>query len=133
MGKCILVVDDDQEIRMTLRSRLMRQGYTVECSATGKEAINYFVSRYYEQAFDVVLLDIELPDINGCDVLKMIRQEEELRGLNYESGVRIIMQTGLKELWMEAFNRGCDDYIIKPYSFDVLTEKINTKLVENEK
>ncbi len=78
----------------------------------------------------MILLDIGLPDINGCDVLRTIRQEEEIRGLNYDDGVKIVMQTGFKESWMEAFNGGCDDYIIKPYSFEDLLEKINEKAGE---
>ena len=61
---------------------------------------------YYDRPFDVILLDVGLPDINGCDVLKTIRQEEEIRGVQYERGVKIIMQTGRKEPYMEAFNRG---------------------------
>ena len=62
--------------------------------------------------------------------LKTIRQEEEIRGLKYDDGVKIIMQTGLKEPWMESFNLGCDDYIVKPYSFDDLVNKIIEKTGE---
>lgn len=109
MGKSILVVDDEPEVRETLSSRLSKAEYEVKCAKTGDEAITAFVEAYYNRPFDVILLDVNLPDINGCDVLKTIRQEEEIRGLNYDDGVKIIMQTGLKESWMEAFNQGCDD------------------------
>jgi len=130
MSKSILVVDDEPEVRETLSSRLGKAGYAVTCASTGGEATAAFVGAYYDQPFHVILLDVGLPDTNGCDVLKTIRQEEEIRGVNYDDGVKIIMQTGLKEPWMEAFNRGCDDYIIKPYAFEDLLKKIKEKTGE---
>jgi len=130
MSKYILAVDDDPEVLAFLQTRLTKRGYKVKTVETGQDATNAFVQSYYDRPFDVILLDIDLPDINGCDVLKTIRQEEEIRGLNYDNGVKIVMQTGLKEPWMESFNLGCDDYIIKPYSFDDLLKKIIEKTGE---
>lgn len=130
MEKYILVVDDEPAVLGTLDSRLVKEGYKVKTVDTGKAATQAFVGSYYDQPFDVILLDVDLPDINGCDVLKGIRQEEELRGLKYDDGVKIIMQTGLKESWMDAFNLGCDDYIIKPYAFEDLLKKIKEKTGE---
>jgi DNA-binding response OmpR family regulator len=127
MSKRILVVDDEVDITKALSLRLSKLGHKVTCVSTGEETTKAFLAFYYSQPFDVILLDIGLPDANGCDVLKTIRQEEEIRGLNYDDGVKIIMQTGSKGAWMEAFNRGCDDYIVKPYSFEELIEKINAK------
>ena len=121
---------DDPEVLKTLTSRLVKEGYQVKSVDNGKEASNAFVTAYYEQPFAVILLDVDLPDINGMEVLKTIRQEEEIRGIDYSDGVKIIMQTGLKEPWMEAFNQGCDDYIIKPYSFEDLLKKIKEKTGE---
>jgi DNA-binding response OmpR family regulator len=131
MGKYILLVDDEPDIREVLGRSLRKVGFEVACAGTGQEALKAFLETYYDRPFDVILLDVGLPDINGCDVLKTIRQEEEIRGVLYERGVKIIMQTGRKEPYMEAFNRGCDDYIIKPYAFDDLVTKINEK-VEGE-
>ena len=130
MSKSILLVDDEPDIIEVLGSSLRKVGYEVKCTGTGEEAVHAFIEAYYERPFDVILLDVDLPDTNGVDVLKTIRQEEEIRGLEYERGVKIIMQTGLKEPWMEAFNRGCDDYIIKPYSFENLHKKIEEKFQE---
>jgi len=130
MSKNILVVDDEPEVLETLSSRLSKAGYQVKCASTGQEATAAFVGAYYDQPFHVILLDVGLPDVNGCDVLTTIRQEEEIRGLNYDDGVKIIMQTGSKEPWMDAFNRGCDDYIIKPYTFEDLLKKIQEKTGE---
>jgi len=132
MGKNILIVEDEQDVRETLMSRLFKAGYAVTAVSCGQEATAAFLGAYYERPFDCIILDIELPDISGLDVLKIIRQEEEIRGQDYEDGVKIIIQTGLREGWMEAFNRGCDDYILKPYSFDELMKKIKEKTGETQ-
>lgn len=122
--KSILIVDDDPDVLKSLESRLRGASYRTKCAVNGKEAVGAFIQFFYDDPFDVILLDIGLPDMNGCEILKLIRQEEELRGVNYGEGVAVIMQTGLKEPWMDAFHKGCDDYIIKPYSFQDLLNKI---------
>ena len=130
MEKYFLVVDDDRDILTGLRSGLEKQGYKVRGAETGKSATEAFIESCYDQPFDIILLDICLPDMSGIDVLRIIRQEEEIRGLNYVNGVKVIIQTGMTESWMESFNRGCDDFILKPYPFDKLLEKIKLKLEE---
>jgi DNA-binding response OmpR family regulator len=127
-GKSILIVDDEQEVRESLESRLAAAGYRVRSASNGEEAIQTFIHFFYEAPFAVILLDINLPDMDGREILKLFRQEEELRGIAYGDGVIIIMQTGVKEHWMDAFHKGCDDYIIKPYSFQDLRNKIEEKL-----
>ena len=127
-GKSILIVDDEQDIRDSLESRLTVAGFRVQTASSGQEAVATFIKRFYDGPFDVILLDIDLLDTDGVDILKLLRQEEELRGVNYGDGVIIIMQTGIKESWMDAFTKGCDDYIIKPYSFQELLNKINEKI-----
>lgn len=128
----ILIVDDDADVRQSLESRLRSAGHRIQCAQNGKEAVGAFIRFYYDDPFDVILLDIDLPDMNGCEILKLIRQEEELRGIRTGYGVTVIMQTGLKESWMDAFNKGCDDYIIKPYSFQDLLGKIEQKIKERK-
>ena len=130
MPRNILIVEDEQDVREALSTRLAKAGYAVKAVSTGKEAIAAFVEAYYERPFRCILLDVGLPDTSGLDVLRTIRQEEEIRGVDYEDGVKIIMQTGFREPWMEAFNQGCDDYIIKPYAFEDLVRKIKEKTGE---
>lgn len=127
-GKSILIVDDEQDIRDSLESRLQAAGFRVQTASSGQEAVATFIQRFYEAPFDVILLDINLPDMDGVDILKLFRQEEELRGVKDVDGVIVVMQTGIKESWMDAFKKGCDDYIIKPYSFPELLNKINEKI-----
>lgn len=126
--KSILIVDDDPDVLKSLESRLRGASYRTKCAVNGKEAVGAFIQFFYDDPFDVILLDIGLPDMNGCEILKLIRQEEELRGVHYGAGVAVIMQTGLKEPWMDAFHKGCDDYIIKPYSFQDLLNKIEERM-----
>ena len=127
-GKSILIVDDEQDIRDSLESRLQTAGFRVQTASSGQEAVATFIKCFYDGPFDVILLDIDLLDTDGVDILKLLRQEEELRGVKDLDGVIIIMQTGIKESWMDAFTKGCDDYIIKPYSFQELLNKINDKI-----
>jgi len=130
MKKYILVVDDDSEILTALSSGLEKAGYKVKSVDTGTKATAAFIESCYDRPFDIILLDVGLPDISGIDVLQIIRQEEQIRGLKYKNGVKIIIQTGLKNSWMQSFNRGCDDFIVKPYSFDDFLKKIKEKLGE---
>lgn len=127
-GKSILIVEDEAEVRKSLESRLRAAGYRVRCARDGREAVETFIQFFYDDPFEVVLLDINLPDMDGLEVLKLFRQEEELRGIAAGEGVIVIMETGVKESWMDAFNKGCDDYIIKPYSFQDLLNKIQEKV-----
>ena len=59
---------------------------------------------------------------------RIIRKEEERRGVLCGSGIPIIMLTALKAPVLDSFNRGCDDYIIKPYDADTLCKKIEEKI-----
>ena len=127
-GRSILIVDDEQDIRDSLKSRLTVAGFRVQTASSGQEAVATFIKCFYDGPFDVILLDINLTDMDGIDVLKLVRQEEELRGVKDLAGVIVVMQTGVKESWMDAFTKGCDDYIIKPYSFPELLNKINEKI-----
>ena len=127
-GKSILIVDDEQDIRDSLESRLTVAGFRVQTASSDQEAVATFIKCFYDGPFDVILLDIDLPDMDGLDILKLLRQEEELRGVKDLDGVIIVMQTGIKESWTDAFTKGCDDYIIKPYSFQELLNKITEKI-----
>ncbi len=100
----------------------------MQTASSGQEAVATFIQCFYDAPFDVILLDINLLDVDGVEILKLFRQEEDLRGVRDGAGVIIIMQTGIKESWMDAFTKGCDDYIIKPYSFQELLNKINEKI-----
>jgi DNA-binding NtrC family response regulator len=103
-----LIVDDDQEVRNTLVTILENEGYLVETAENGKKA----VSMCEKTSFDVALIDIELPDIKGTELLHILSKKQPKM-------VRIII-TGHPSIENAAksVNEKADGYILKP--FDVL-------------
>ncbi|MGA1870505.1 MAG: response regulator transcription factor [bacterium] len=130
MSEKILIVDDERALREVLTARLEYAGYAVESAKNGREAIGaYFQSQYMEiEPISLIIMDIMMPGTNGLEVLQIIRKSEEARRISYENGTPVIMLTALKEAWMESFNRGCDDYLTKPYEAEELIKKVVEKL-----
>lgn len=124
----ILVVDD-----VSMNSELLVETLSdraqCEIRDNGVGALDaYNKSVASNNPFDLILLDIAMPDISGIDVLKSIRKSEESRGIRLGQGVPVIMVTAYKEPFMDAFNGGCDDYILKPIDPDKMIVKIEEKL-----
>ena len=108
----ILVVDDEDDLRTLLSHVLSTHGYDITSASDGEEAI----ALLEKVSFDVALLDIQMPNINGIEVLKFISE-------NCPS-TRAIMLTGYADLKhaMEAKEFGAQDFIGKPYKLeDILT------------
>jgi len=114
----ILVVEDEQKIADTLKLGLTEDGYHVEVAYDGTIAWKLFQT----QPFDLVVLDINLPGINGYELCKRIR--------NKNTQVPVIMLTALSALSdkIEGYDSGADDYIIKPFEFKELLMKIRVLL-----
>jgi len=106
----VLVVEDDSAIAEPLAEGLRREGFTVECAATGEEALAAPES-------DVVLLDLRLPDIDGLDVCRRLRER---------SGVPIIVVTarGEEADRVVGLELGADDYVVKPFGLRELIARI---------
>ena len=118
----ILVVDDDPELREMLRDILANKGYSVICVGTGKEAI----AASFNNLFNLALVDIHLPDIEGTDLLSKLRKSEpEL--------VKIII-TGKPTLdnSINSANMGVDGFIVKPFDPKKLLTLIENKLKEQQ-
>ncbi|PEJ21346.1 DNA-binding response regulator [Bacillus toyonensis] len=113
----ILVVEDDQEIQELIKQFLMTQQYKVIVASDGLEGMKLF----NKQSFDLILLDVMMPNLNGFEVVKMIRSQ---------SNIPIIMLTALEEEQdqMKGFDLGIDDYITKPFSFHVLMRRVEAVL-----
>lgn len=126
--KRILVVEDEPEIQEYLSAYLCHEGYGVTAAGDGVEAVD----RFRAGSFDLVLLDIMLPKIDGFGVCELIRRE---------SAVPIVMLTALdgEEEQIRGFDLQIDDYVTKPFSMPVLLRKIAAVLrrsggsVESEK
>ncbi len=118
----ILIVEDDLSIQALLHDFIQEAGYPVVVAADGVEAL----AKYSEQTFDLVLLDIMLPKIDGYGVLEFIRQK---------SDVPVIMLTALdgEENQIRGLDLQADDYITKPFSMPVLLRKITAVLRRSSK
>ena len=119
-GGNILVVDDIASNRDLLSRRLQRDGHQVVTAATGLAALK----RLAEQAFDVVLLDILMPDMNGIELLLRIKADQRWQR------IPVIMISGLNEVDAVArcIEAGADDYLPKPFNPVLLRARINSTL-----
>jgi DNA-binding NtrC family response regulator len=110
----ILVVDDEAEIREGLELLLKTEGYKVSMAETGQSGL----ARLGEEPFDLLLLDVSLPDRNGIEMLKEIhRQDPHLP-------ILLITAYGSIEMARAAFKSGAMDYITKPWSNDELLAQV---------
>ncbi|MFZ1977947.1 MAG: response regulator [Bacteroidota bacterium] len=108
----ILVVDDEEALRIVLSAELEGEGYQVSNAADGQEAINILK----KQEFDLILLDIKMPNVDGFEVLKYVKERLPK--------TKVIMLTGFADLKnaIESKKLGAEDFISKPYDLvDLLT------------
>jgi two-component system, NtrC family, response regulator AtoC len=110
----ILVVEDDATIRLAVGDVLAKQGYDVDQAADGGEALGLFGRHSY----DLVLLDLRLPDMNGLDVMKAVREADE-RAL-------VVVMTSYPEVRtaIASVKAGAYDYLNKPFELDDLRELV---------
>ena len=110
--KHILIVEDELDIQELLRTYLEDAGYGTSVAGDGVAALSMF----HAQPFDLVLLDLMLPKINGFGVCELIRQQSQ---------VPVIMLTALdsEEQQLKGFGMDIDDYVTKPFSMPVLLER----------
>jgi DNA-binding NtrC family response regulator len=119
----ILIINDRESIRKSLKVALEREGYLVETAENGREAIQKSRRRFYNLA----LVDPRLPDMDGIELLTKMRE-------TLPSMVKIIITDYPSlENAIEAVNRGADGYIVKPYTMENILQKIKEKLQRQEK
>ncbi len=118
----ILIADDEEEFRFMLKTYLESIGYDVYTVSDGVAAIDIV----QEKAFDLVLLDIRMPHVDGIDVLKFIKEKFPM--------VDVIMLTGVDDvkIAVECMKLGAYDYLTKPYSGDELVRVIK-KVLEKQR
>jgi DNA-binding NtrC family response regulator len=104
----ILIIDDEKLVRWSLQQKLGREGYEVESAPTGEEGLNLI----REDGFDLVLLDLRLPGIDGVQVLQEIK--------NLERDIAVIMLTAETSIAraVECVRLGAYNYLCKPFEFD---------------
>jgi len=118
----ILVVDDEQLIRWSLEQNLKKQGYEVSTAASGEEALKIV----REDVPDLMLLDIQLPGMNGIEVLEKVKEMGE------EIIVIMVTALGVLETAVKAMRIGAYDYINKPFNLDELAIVIRKALETGE-
>lgn len=127
MSKILIV--DDEPVNCKLLKELLEGKACCDAVYSGHEAIEIFQIAYKTKNFyDLILLDISMPEMDGLEVLDKIREFEESKGIPLGKGTPIIMVTALKETFMSAFKKGAEDYLLKPIDADALFQKINEHL-----
>ncbi|BBH22789.1 DNA-binding response regulator [Paenibacillus baekrokdamisoli] len=113
----ILVVEDDHYIQELISEFLRAQQYEVDAASDGLEGWNLF----QQQPYDLVILDLMLPSLDGYSICRMIREKSE---------TPVIVMTALSEEkdQLRAFEEEADDYVTKPFSFQVLIKRVEAVL-----
>ena len=116
--KRLLLIEDEPGLVLTLRDRLTREGYALESCADGESGLE----RAAREAFDLVLLDVMLPRLNGFDVLR------ELRKRGVDTPVIMLTAKGQVVDKVVGLKLGADDYVTKPFEMVELLARIEAKL-----
>jgi two-component system response regulator QseB len=110
----LLIIEDNVELSLTMKDGLTNGGFTVDVSNTGKEG----EEKAFVNSYDAILLDLNLPDKDGLDILRFLRSENIL--------TPVVIITARDEIRQRALglNLGADDYVLKPFEFVELSARI---------
>jgi len=122
MGKKILVVEDDQSMRWVLEKSLTREGYEVTAAADGRSGL----AAAGEVSPDLVILDVLMPDMDGLNVLRKLKDSRP------QVPVIIMTAQNIMTHAVEAMRRGAFDYLPKPFDIPVLVERVARGLAQSE-
>ncbi|MEO1582565.1 MAG: response regulator transcription factor [Pseudomonadota bacterium] len=114
----LLVVEDDETLRESLKEQLLAEGYRVEAAADGEEGL-YFAREY---PIDLAIVDLGLPGIPGIDLIK------QLRSAGYTYPVLILTARDGWQDKVDGLQAGADDYVAKPFHFPEVSARINALL-----
>lgn len=114
----ILLVEDDASLSTVLADYLRSKGYTVETASNGKEAWELILVKHY----DLVISDIMMPKMNGFELLKLLRAQ------HITLPIIVLSAKTERDDIMLAYELGCDDYVTKPFSMDILICKVEAVL-----
>ncbi len=120
----ILLVEDNEMNRDMLSRRLQRRGHSVIIANDGEEGL----SLAFTEMPDIILMDISLPVMDGCEVTRRLKADKKTRHIP----VIALTAHALVTDRVKAINAGCDDYDTKPVEFSRLSEKIHNCLLEKK-
>lgn len=110
----ILVVEDERDLNSIIVKRLNKAGYSVDTCYDGEEALDYMRMGEY----DVILLDIMMPKMNGLDVVRTLRKKRD------KTPVLLLTAKDAIEDHVMGLDSGADDYLVKPFAFDELLARV---------
>lgn len=114
----LLIVEDEKYLNKTISERLTRQGYTVDSCFDGEDALYYIDNAQY----DGIILDVMMPKLNGFEVLRTIRDKKIL------TPVLMLTAKDADEDIITGLDTGANDYLTKPFSFEILCARIRAML-----
>ncbi len=121
MKKRILVVDDEISIRMGIREFAEYQEYDVTGASNGREALELC----RQQDFDLIIMDIMMPELDGYEAYRRIREIKDIPAL-------MLSAKGEEYDKLQGFEAGIDDYVVKPFSIKELMARVNVILMRHE-
>jgi two-component system chemotaxis response regulator CheY len=123
----ILILEDDPVSGSLMAKHLEPYG-SCDVFRDGRSAVDSFRKAIWGHKYDLVILDIMVPEIHGREVLRMIREAEQKKGISSEERAKIIMTTALSDAGniIESFKAACDSYLIKPIEKGKLINEIKS-------
>ena len=117
----LLIVEDEESLNKVMVKVLRKIGYMTDSAFDGEEALDL----YFENNYDLVILDLNLPKLDGMEILKVIRKD------NNELPVLILSARSEIQDKIQGLDEGANDYLTKPFHFDELTARIRALLRRN--
>ncbi|EPN37253.1 DNA-binding heavy metal response regulator, partial [Pseudomonas syringae pv. actinidiae ICMP 19096] len=117
----ILVVEDEPKTAEYMHQGLTESGYVVDIAATGLDGL--YLAQH--QAYDVVILDVNLPEMDGWEVLSRLRKTVNTR-------IMMVTARGRLEEKVKGLEMGADDYLVKPFEFPELLARVRTLMRRSE-
>ena len=118
----ILIIEDETKIAEVIKSRLEEENYIVDSYQDGEEGLDNALTNIY----DLIILDVMLPKINGFEILEKIKKEK------IEAKVIMLTAKAMLEDKLTGLNSGANDYITKPFHIDELVARVNVQLRAND-
>ncbi len=127
MNSLRMLIVEDEFLSRKLVSHYVSKYGKFDVAVNGEEALDAIRESYrVNEPYDVIFLDIMMPDKDGLSVLRELRAFEEERGVNAAAGIKVVMTTALGDAKsvMEAFRSQCEAYITKPYTEEAFSAQL---------
>ena len=119
----ILLIEDDRPLNKAISVYFKKEKFYVLSSFSGQEALDIL----FQNNLDIIILDINLPDLSGFDLI------EQIKIINSNIPILILSACDLDSVILHGFNLGAEDYVTKPFNIEILHKKINVILKRNTK